>query len=145
MMMLSSNESVQTRPARDESMRRTCQELKRRTSAASNECGTGTPVATIIRSSIMSHITLKMCQFGLIIYLRDYHYGFYLDIYVLWSFYGVFRLTYTTFQNLCPTDHFFGRLLMSQDISPNWMVLLEFTYRIIQKFFCIFTMSKIVL
>ncbi len=46
-MMLSSNESVQTRPARDESMRRTCQELKRRTSAASNECGTGTPVATI--------------------------------------------------------------------------------------------------
>ena len=98
-----------------------------------------------IRSSIMSHITLKMCQFGLIIYLRDYHYGFYLDIYVLWSFYGVFRLTYTTFQNLCPTDHFFGRLLMSQDISPNWMVLLEFTYRIIQKFFRIFPMSNIVL
>jgi len=24
---------------------------------------------------------------------------------------------------------------MSQDISPNWMVLLEFTYRIIQNFF----------
>ena len=94
---------------------------------------------------IMSHITFKMCQFVLIIYLRDYHYDFYLDIYVLWSFYGVLRLTYTTFQNLCPTDHFFGRLLMSQDISPNWMVLLEFTYRIIQKFFRIFPMSKIVL
>ena len=47
MMMLSSNESVKTRPARDESMRRTCQELKRGTSAASNECGTGTLLATI--------------------------------------------------------------------------------------------------
>ena len=46
-MMLSSNESVQARPARDESKRRTCQELKRRTSPASNECGTGTPVAAI--------------------------------------------------------------------------------------------------
>ena len=101
--------------------------------------------ASCIRSSIMSHITFKMCQFVLIIYLRDYHYDFYLDIYVLWSFYGVLRLTYTTFQNLCPTDHFFGRLLMSQDISPNWMVLLEFTYRIIQKFFRIFPMSNIVL
>jgi len=75
-----------------------------------------------IRSSIMSHITFKMCQFVMIIYLRDYHYDFYLDIYVLWSFYGVLWLTYTTFQNLCLTDHFFGRLLMNQDISPNWMV-----------------------
>ena len=93
----------------------------------------------------MSHITLKMCQFVLVIYLRDYHFNFYLDIVVLWSFYGVLRLTYPTFQILCPTDHFFGRLLMSQDISPNWMVLLEFTYRIIQKFFRIFPMSKIVL
>ena len=93
----------------------------------------------------MSHITFKMCQFELIIYLRDYHYDFYLDIVVLWSFYGVLRLTYTIFQNLCPTDHFFGRLLMSQDISPNWMVLLEFTYRIIQIFFCILPMSNIVL
>ncbi len=86
-----------------------------------------------------------MCQFVLIIYLRDDHYDFYLDIYVLWSFYGVLRLTYTTFQNLCPTDHFFGRLLMSQDISPNGMVLLEFTYRIIQKFLRILPMSNIVL
>ena len=42
-----------------------------------------------IRSSIMSHITFKMCQFVLVIYLRDYHHGFYLDIVVLWSFYGV--------------------------------------------------------
>jgi len=97
----------------------------------------------VIRSSIMSHITFKMCQFVLIIYLRDYHYYFHLDIVVLWSFYGVLRLTYFTYPNLCPTDHFFGRLLMSQDISPNWMVLLEFTYRIIQKFFRIFPMSKI--
>ena len=102
-------------------------------------------VLSYIRSSIMSHITLKMCQFVLVIYLRDYHFNFYLDIVVLWSFYGVLRLTYPTFQILCPTDHFFGRLLMSQDISPNWMVLLEFTYRIIQKFFRIFPMSKIVL
>jgi len=99
----------------------------------------------IIRSSIMSHITFKMCQFELIIYLRDYHYDFYLDIFVSWSFYGVLRLTYTTYQNLCPTDHFFGRLLMSQDISPTWMVLLESTYRIIQKCFHIFPMSNIVL
>jgi len=38
---------------------------------------------------IMSHITFKMCQFVLIIYLRDYHNDFYLDIVVLWSFYGV--------------------------------------------------------
>ena len=86
-----------------------------------------------------------MCQFILVIYLRDYHFNFYLDIFVLWSFYGVLWLTYTTFQNLCPTDHFFGRLLMSQDISPNWIVLLEFTCRIIQNFFRIFPMSKIVL
>ena len=93
----------------------------------------------------MSHITFEMCQIVLIIYLRDYHYDFDLDIVVLWSCYGVLRLTYTTYQILCPTDHFFGRLLMSQDISPNWMVLLEFTYRIIQKFVRIFPMSKIVL
>ena len=80
----------------------------------------------IIRSSIMSHITFKMCQFVLIIYLRDYHYDFDLDIVVLWSCYGVLRLTYTTYQNLCPTDHFFGQLLMSQDTSPTWIVLLEY-------------------
>ena len=99
------------------------------------------PVANaIIRSSIMSHITLKMCQFVLKLYLRDYHYDFDLDIVVLWSCYGVLRLTYTTYQNLCPTDHFFGRLLMSQDISPTWIVLLESIYRIIQVFFCIFPM-----
>ena len=73
----------------------------------------------------MSHITFKMCQFVLIIYLRDYLYDIDLDIIVLWSCNGVRRLTYTTYQNLCPTDHFFGRLLMSQDISPIWIVLLE--------------------
>ena len=28
----------------------------------------------------MSHITFKMCQFVLIIHLRDYHYDFDLDI-----------------------------------------------------------------
>jgi len=45
---------------------------------------------------------------------------------MLWSCYGVLlRLTYTTYQNLCPTDHFFGQLLMSQDTSPTWIVLLE--------------------
>jgi hypothetical protein len=98
-----------------------------------------------IRSSIMSHITFEMCQFVLIIYLRDYHYDFDLDIVVVWSWYGVLRLTYTTYQNLCPTDHFFGRLLMSQDISPTWIVLLESIYRIIHVFFRIFPMSKIVL
>jgi len=98
-----------------------------------------------IRSSIMTHITFKMCQFVLIIYLRDYLYDFYLNIVVLWSFYGVLRLTYTTFQNLCPTDHFFGRLPVSQDISPTWMVLLVSTYRIIQNFFRIFPMSNIVI
>ena len=92
----------------------------------------------LIRSSIMSHITLKMCQFVLKLYLRDYHYDFDLDIVVLWSCYGVLRLTYTTYQNLCPTDHFFGRLLMSQDISPTWIVILESIYQIIQVFFCIF-------
>jgi hypothetical protein len=86
----------------------------------------------------MSHITLKMCQFVLKLYLRDYHYDFDLDIVVLWSCYGVLRLTYTTYQNLCPTDHFFGRLLMSQDISPTWIVILESIYRIIQVFFRIF-------
>jgi len=98
-----------------------------------------------IRSSIMSHISFKMCQFVLIIFLRDYHYYFDLDIVVLWSCYGVLRPTYTTYQNLCPTDHFFGRLLMSQDISPTWIVLLESIFRIIQIFFRIFPMSKIVL
>ena len=86
-----------------------------------------------------------MCQFVLIIYLRDYHYDFDLDIVVLWSCYGVLRLTYTTYQNLCPTDHFFGRLLMSQDISPTWIVLLESIYQIIQVYFCISPLSKIVL
>jgi hypothetical protein len=79
----------------------------------------------------MSHITFKMCQFVLIIYLRDYQFDFDLDIVVLWSCYGVLQLTYTTYQNLCPTDHFFGQLLMSQDISPTWIVLLESIYRII--------------
>jgi len=93
----------------------------------------------------MSHITFKMCQLVLIIYLRDYHYDFDLYIVVLWSCYGVHRLTYTTYQNLCPTDHFFGRLLMSQDISPTWIVLLESIYRIIEVFFRMFPMSKIVL
>ena len=93
----------------------------------------------------MSHITFEMCQFVLIIYFRDYHYDFDLDIVVVWSCYGVFQLTYTTYQNLCPTDHFFGRLLMSQDISPTWIVLLEFIYRTIHVFFRIFPMSKIVL
>jgi hypothetical protein len=93
----------------------------------------------------MSHITFKMCPFILIIYLRDYQYDFDLDIVVLWSCYGVLRLTYTTYQILCPTDHFFGRLLMSQDISPTWIVLLESIYRIIHVFFCIFPMFKIVL
>jgi hypothetical protein len=37
---------------------------------------------------------------------------------------------------------FFGRLLMSQDISPTWIVLLESIYRIIQVFFHIFPMSQ---
>jgi hypothetical protein len=46
-----------------------------------------------IRSSIMSHITFEMCQFILIIYLRDYHYDFDLDIVVVWSWYG-FLWTY---------------------------------------------------
>jgi len=46
-------------------------------------------VVVNIRSSIMSHITFKMCQFVLIIYLRDYHYDFDLDIVVLWTCYGV--------------------------------------------------------
>ena len=96
----------------------------------------------LIRSSIMSHITYQMCQFILIIYLRDYHYDFDLDIVVLWSCYGVLRLTYTTYQNLCPTDLFFGQLLMSQNICPTWIVLLESTYRIIQGFFRIFPMSQ---
>jgi hypothetical protein len=48
-----------------------------------------TSMEKIVRSSIMSHITFKMCQFVLIIYLRDYQYDFYLDIVVLWSCYGV--------------------------------------------------------
>jgi len=54
---------------------------------------------------------------------------------MLWSCYGVLRLTYTTYQNLCLTDQFFGQLLMSQDTSPTWIVLLESIYRIIQVFF----------
>ena len=74
------------------------------------------------------------------IHLRDYHYDFDLDIVVLWSCYGVLRLTYTTYLNLCPTVHFFGQLLMSQDTSPTWIVLLESIYQIIQVFFCIFPM-----
>jgi hypothetical protein len=36
-----------------------------------------------IRSSIMSHITFIMCQFVLIVHLRDYHFDFDLDIVVL--------------------------------------------------------------
>ncbi len=90
----------------------------------------------------MSHITYKMCQFVLIIHLRDYHYDFDLDIVVEWSCYGVLLLSYTTYQNLCPTDHFFGRLILSQDISPTWIVLLESIYRIIQVFFLIFAVSR---
>ena len=95
-----------------------------------------------IRSSIMSHITFKICPFVLIIYLRDYQYDFDLDIVVLWSCYGVLRLTYTTYQNLCPTYHFIGRLLMSQDICPTWIVLLESIYRIIEVYFRISPLSK---
>ena len=38
---------------------------------------------TYIRSSIMSHITFIMCQFVLIVHLRDYHFDFDLDIVVL--------------------------------------------------------------
>jgi hypothetical protein len=72
--------------------------------------------------------------------LRDYHYDFDLDIVVLLSCYGVLRLTYTTYQNLCPTVHFFGQLLMSQDTSPTWILLLESIYRINQVFFRIFPM-----
>jgi len=97
------------------------------------------PHRPTIRSNIMSHITFKMCQFILIIHLRDHHYDFDLDIVLVWSCYGVLRLTYTTYQNSCPTDHFFGRLLMSQDISPTWIVLLESIYRIIQVFFLHFS------
>ena len=41
-----------------------------------------------IRSNTMSHITFKMCQFVLAIHLRDYHYGFDLDIVIVWSCYG---------------------------------------------------------
>jgi hypothetical protein len=93
-----------------------------------------------IRSSVMSHITFIMCQFVLIVHLRDYHYDFDLDIVVLLSCYGVLRLTYTTYQNLCPTVHFFGQLLMSQDTSPTWILLLESINRINQVFFRIFPM-----
>ena len=100
----------------------------------------GAEAEVVIRSSIMSHITFIMCQFVLIVHLRDYHYDFDLDIVVLWSCYGVLRLTYITYQNLCPTDHFFGQLLMSQDTSPTWIVLLESIYWIIQVFFRIFPM-----
>jgi len=35
-----------------------------------------------IRSNTMSQITFKMCQFVLIIHLREYHYDFDLDIVV---------------------------------------------------------------
>jgi hypothetical protein len=87
----------------------------------------------------MSHITFKMCSFVLIIYLRDYHYDFDLDIVVLWSCYGVLRLTYTTYQNLCPTHHFFGQLLMSQDTSPTWIVLLESIYIGLSRYFFAFS------
>ena len=59
---------------------------------------------------------------------------------ILCSCYGVLRLTYATYHNLCPTDQFFGQLLMSQDTSPTWIVLLESIYRIIQVFFRIFPM-----
>jgi hypothetical protein len=95
-----------------------------------------------IRSSIMSHITFIMCQFVLIVHLRDFHFDFDLDIVVLWSCYGVLRLTYTTYQNLCATHHFFGQLLMSQDTSPTWIVLLESIYWIIQVLVCIFPMFQ---
>jgi hypothetical protein len=71
----------------------------------------------------MSHITFKTYQFILIIHLWDYHYDFDLDIVGL--VYGVLLLSYTTYQNICPSDHCFGRLLMSQDVSPTWVVLLE--------------------
>jgi hypothetical protein len=91
-----------------------------------------------IRSNTMSHITFKMCQFVLIIHLKEYHYG-------LESCYGVLQLTYTTYQNLCPADHFFGWLLMSQDISPTWIVLLKSIYWIIQVFFSHFPCLKTVL
>ncbi len=40
-----------------------------------------------------------------------------------------------TYQNYCPTDHFFGQLLMSQDTSPTWVVLLEY----ISDYPCIFS------
>jgi len=91
-----------------------------------------------IRSNTMSHITFKMCQFVLIIHLKEYHYDFE-------SCYGVLQLTYTTYQNLCPADHFFGRLLMSQDISPTWIVLIKSIHRIIQVFFSHFPCLKTVL
>ena len=86
-----------------------------------------------------------MCQFVLIIHLRDYHYDFELDIFVVCSCYGVLLLTYTTYQNLCPTDHFFGQLLISQDVSPTWILLLESIYRIIQVFFSFLSFLKKVL
>jgi hypothetical protein len=76
----------------------------------------------------MSHITFKMCKFVLIIHLRNYHYDFDLDLVYVWSWYGVLQLTYMTYQNSCPIDHFFGRLLMSQDISPTLIVLLVFRH-----------------
>jgi hypothetical protein len=45
--------------------------------------GVDFPLASAyIRSNTMSHITFKMRQFVLIIYLREYHYDFDLDIVV---------------------------------------------------------------
>jgi hypothetical protein len=95
-----------------------------------------------IRSNTMSHITFKMCKFVLIIHLRNYHYDFDLDLVYVWSWYGVLQLTYMTYQNSCPIDHFFGRLLMSQDISPTLIVLLVSIYRIFHVFVRILPMSQ---
>ena len=48
-----------------------------------NTVGFSRMVADCIRSSIMSHITFIMCQFVLIVHLRDFHFNFDLDIVVL--------------------------------------------------------------
>jgi hypothetical protein len=101
-----------------------------------------TPGRCHIRSNTMSHITFKMCKFVLIIHLRNYHYDFDLDLVYVWSRYGVLQLTYMTYQNSCPIDHFFGRLLMSQDISPTLIVLLVSIYRIFHVFVRILPMSQ---
>jgi hypothetical protein len=108
-------------------------------SAAVNAAST---FSAFIRSNTMSHITFKMCKFVLIIHLRNYHYDFYLDLVYVWSRYGVLQLTYMTYQNSCPIDHFFGRLLMSQDISPTLIVLLVSIYRIFHVFVRILPMSQ---